>query len=612
VNDTITAGDQTNPAIAATASGRFFVAWDEPVQHPVEGRVFLPSGSALGGQFFVNSTTGNNQYNPSVAGLSNGNFVVTFTDTSVDPSGDIRARIFGQNGNPIGNDFAIAVSNTTRDSQSDVAALADGGFVVTWTRDFTNDDLDVRARIFNADGSPRDSELITDSATGLATYGSQVAGLAGGGFVVTWEQRPKGDFNNTTIWFQLYDKDDHAVGGHHQIGGSSASAMQVAALRDGGFAVAYTDNSPAGATSEIRLRLYDVNGNERPSDPNPVNNDLAGGHNAPSITVMSNGFVVVGWQDGGYEVAQAFDPQGGRVGENIVMAGNTSSAGGELAALSGGIVATAVQSSTSDGSDYSIRSTTTELSRTTTGDDTSETLVGDSLRDLMFGNGGNDTLIGGGGLDQLNGGAGNDTYILATPGATISDASGIDRVVSAFSFNLNPSSTVVGSFEKLTLTGTAASGVGNALANTIVGNTYNNKLLGNAGADTLSGGAGNDSLYGGVGIDKLTGGAGKDSFYFDVPISAANRDVITDFSHVYDTIRLENAFFKGMGSGVLKSQYFYAGTKAHDADDHIIYNKATGALYYDSDGTGAHAQVLFAVISNHATAGLAYNDFVLY
>jgi Ca2+-binding RTX toxin-like protein len=66
-----------------------------------------------------------------------------------------------------------------------------------------------------------------------------------------------------------------------------------------------------------------------------------------------------------------------------------------------------------------------------------------------------------------------------------------------------------------------------------------------------------------------------------------------------------------MGTGPLKATFFSAGTAAHDADDRIIYNKATGALYYDSDGTGAHAQVLFAVIANHAHAGLASNDFVL-
>jgi len=54
----------------------------------------------------------------------------------------------------------------------------------------------------------------------------------------------------------------------------------------------------------------------------------------------------------------------------------------------------------------------------------------------------------------------------------------------------------------------------------------------------------------------------------------------------------------------------FAGTVAHDADDHIIYNNKSGTLYYDSDGTGAHVQVLIATIANHAHVGLASN-FVL-
>ena len=35
-------------------------------------------------------------------------------------------------------------------------------------------------------------------------------------------------------------------------------------------------------------------------------------------------------------------------------------------------------------------------------------------------------------------------------------------------------------------------------------------------------------------------------------------------------------------------------------EDRIIYHKATGALYYDSDGTGAAAQVKIATLSNKA------------
>ena len=39
---------------------------------------------------------------------------------------------------------------------------------------------------------------------------------------------------------------------------------------------------------------------------------------------------------------------------------------------------------------------------------------------------------------------------------------------------------------------------------------------------------------------------------------------------------------------------FHKGSSAHDFDDHIIYNKGSGALYYDADGVGGASQVQFA------------------
>ena len=136
------------------------------------------------------------------------------------------------------------------------------------------------------------------------------------------------------------------------------------------------------------------------------------------------------------------------------------------------------------------------------------------------------------------------------------------------------------------LTGAGAiNGTGNSLANTITGNTAANTLSGSAGNDKLYGGSGNDKLYGGAGNDLLSGGAGNDVFVFNAALNAStNRDTITDFNHVDDTIWRENAIFTKLGAaGASNAASFWTGTAAHDANDRIIYNKATGALYYDAD-----------------------------
>jgi Ca2+-binding RTX toxin-like protein len=146
-------------------------------------------------------------------------------------------------------------------------------------------------------------------------------------------------------------------------------------------------------------------------------------------------------------------------------------------------------------------------------------------------------------------------------------------------------------------------------ADTLLGGDGVDTIIGGAGADTLNGGNDVDTIDGGLGIDRLSGGAGNDKFVFDAVLGANNRDVVTDFVHGHDKLHLDNAVFKALGAnGAFKSAYFWAGSHAHDANDHIIYNKATGALYYDDDGSGAHEQVLFAVLTNKPV-NVNYHDF---
>ena len=62
-------------------------------------------------------------------------------------------------------------------------------------------------------------------------------------------------------------------------------------------------------------------------------------------------------------------------------------------------------------------------------------------------------------------------------------------------------------------------------------------------------------------------------------------------------------------TGVLASGAFWIGSAAHDADDRIIYNPNSGALFFDKDGTGGSAAVRFATVS--AGLSMTNNDFVV-
>ena len=66
-----------------------------------------------------------------------------------------------------------------------------------------------------------------------------------------------------------------------------------------------------------------------------------------------------------------------------------------------------------------------------------------------------------------------------------------------------------------------------------------------------------------------------------------NLDTIGDFSVKDDSLRLDNAVFKKLGKvGKLNKSYFTTGDKAKDKNDYIVYDKKTGILSYDADGSG--------------------------
>jgi Ca2+-binding RTX toxin-like protein len=267
--------------------------------------------------------------------------------------------------------------------------------------------------------------------------------------------------------------------------------------------------------------------------------------------------------------------------------------------------------------------------------------------DHLIGNTGANTLNGGTGADVMTGGDGSDTYYIDNLFDSVIETNalgtgGIDTVYSyltAYTLGTNVeygriSTTVAANLTGNTLNNVLHAGAGNNVLNGGTGTdtasylyataavtvslalpgpqvtvgsgsdtlTSIEKLTGSSFGDTLTGNSAANTLNGGLGNDILTGGAGADFIRFDTLLNAAsNRDTITDFSVTDDTLQLENAIFGSLTTiGTLAAGSFHSGagfTSAGDANDYVIYNTTTGALYYDAGGNTGAAAVQFATLT---------------
>lgn len=224
---------------------------------------------------------------------------------------------------------------------------------------------------------------------------------------------------------------------------------------------------------------------------------------------------------------------------------------------------------------------------TLSGDNDANVLNGSGGSDTLYGRGGNDRIYGGAGNDVMIGESGDDTYYVTDAGDTVIELAslGNDTVRSSVSFNIGAQF-----IETLILSGgDAINGTGNSQANTIIGNSAANVLDGRAGTD------------------RLTGGGGADSFMMATALSPTNIDTITDFQVGVDKIGVDRSFFTQVGAAGALDPNAFGAFGAADASDRILYDGATGTLYYDSDGSGAAAAVAFAIVT--PGLGLTANDF---
>jgi Ca2+-binding RTX toxin-like protein len=220
-------------------------------------------------------------------------------------------------------------------------------------------------------------------------------------------------------------------------------------------------------------------------------------------------------------------------------------------------------------------------------------LIGNYVSQIIVGNYGDNVLNGGsGGIDTLVGLFGNDTYAVGDARTVIVEQAGqgSDTAVTSVSYTLGAGVSV-----EVFAAQNAASTTGLRLG----GNELAQTIAGTAGADTISGGGGRDVLLGGAGADTFVIGT----------VATGNVAVLADFVAGTDRIGLTSSAFN-VGTS-LDAAEFVAGTAATTADQRVIYDAGTGQLFYDADGNGAGAAVLFAqVVPGTAITAVSFDVVV--
>jgi Ca2+-binding RTX toxin-like protein len=230
---------------------------------------------------------------------------------------------------------------------------------------------------------------------------------------------------------------------------------------------------------------------------------------------------------------------------------------------------------------------------------------------LVAGTAGNDTLTGTSGNDTINGLGGNDLVLAGSTGGTdlVDGGAGFDSI----EFSNRATSALIVDFAAGSISGGSSGTISFSNVERIVTGNFNDRLNGNASGQTLNGLGGADTLWGAGGVDTLWGGAGADNFVFR-ETGAGNADSIRDFGSGTDKLVLDASMMSALGAsgnfaaGDARFKANSTGT-ATDASDRILFNTATGQVFYDADGNGSGAAQLIATLQSGAT--LAATDIAV-
>ena len=216
VNNT-TSGDQTDSTVAINrVTGESIVVWTSAGQDGSGAGVYAQrynsSGGATGSEFKVNTTTSGDQNEANLAiNRSTGDFFVTWTSAGQDGSGKgIYGQRYNSSGTALGAQILVNTSTSGDQSKSSVAIDAGGDIYVTWQNaGVTANGLQVYGQQLEKNGNKKEAEFVVNGTTAGDQSNASVAIDMLGRAVIVWSGNGTGDAGG--VFLQRYGLDLHPL-----------------------------------------------------------------------------------------------------------------------------------------------------------------------------------------------------------------------------------------------------------------------------------------------------------------------------------------------------------------------------------------------------------------
>jgi hypothetical protein len=249
--------DAESPDIVLLDSSRIAVAWttrdissSDELEIVVRLYDLAATPTPVTPEILVNTYATGKQFLHSIAETADGGFVIAWVDAAGElglGEHNIAAQRFDRDGVRVGTEFAVPESGSQfRPSVPEIQARSDGGFVVVWSSDYSQDgdNETVVGRVFAADSTPVAAEFQVNTQTVGGQYVPDIAIMPDDGFVVAWANRSHSGVSSNII-AQRFDSAALKIGTEFTVSQNSATssnAPDIAAFDDGSFVVVWRND----------------------------------------------------------------------------------------------------------------------------------------------------------------------------------------------------------------------------------------------------------------------------------------------------------------------------------------------------------------------------------